>query len=521
MSKRNRDQAKGKAASTPAAKAGSQPEPKAPSRVEAKPSTVEAKPSTVEVKPSTVEAKPSTVEAKVEAPAKTQAVPVPPVMAAPSTPKPAAVTPARPVAATSKASPPAPKTKSQGARAVDARSPGEPQGEKARASNDASGAPTVAPPAKRQRSSEPKRPSVPQPAVVVAAPALNGRSAAPLPSAPLPSSLPQTEPAVHPEPPLELAASIAVSSNRADSEAAARLARSSSGDPRREAAAFGSSQSLLSTDYYFRQYGVHALSNLVAEVDDFGFDPHVDGKVRPLLEAVCKRYFRVELVGAENIPAEGRALLVANRAGALPWDGLVLRTTLRAERPELSPLRWLAEDSIIHYPFMGVYMNRLGAVRACPENAERLLSQSRLVAVFPEGAQGSRKLFRDRYRLQRFGRGGYVKLALKLGVPIYPTAIIGAEETNPVLSRSRLLGRILGSDSAPITPTFPWLGLAGLLPAPVRWRIAVGAPIDLSSYGPESADDALVVHRLNEQIRSSLQALVDQGKSARGSALFG
>lgn len=314
----------------------------------------------------------------------------------------------------------------------------------------------------------------------------------------------------------------AVAREAADSrEPAARLVRGSTGDRLHEAAAFGSAQSLLSTDYYFRQYGAHGMRSLVAEIDDMGFDPHVDAKVRPLLETLCKRYFRVALAGAEHLPENGRALLVANRSGALPWDGLVLRTALRAARPSLCPLRWLAEDSVIHYPFMGVMMNRLGAVRACPENAERLLSQDRMVAVFPEGAQGSRKLFRDRYRLQRFGRGGYVKLALKFGVPILPTAIIGAEETNPVLGRSRLLGRIVGTESMPITPTFPWLGPLGLLPAPIKWRIAIGEPIDLSKHGPRSADDALVVHRLNEQIRASLQTLVDQSKTARGRALFG
>ena len=321
---------------------------------------------------------------------------------------------------------------------------------------------------------------------------------------------------------IEGAASRALrAAEKAISDPAARLVRGSTGDRVREAAAFGSSQSLLSTDYYFRQYGAHGMRSLAAEVDEFGFDPHVDAKARPLLEMLCRRYFRVTLTGAEHLPENGRALLVANRSGALPWDGLVLRTALRSALPELCPLRWLAEDSVIHYPFMGVMMNRLGAVRACPENAERLLAKDRLVAVFPEGAQGSRKLFRDRYRLQRFGRGGYVKLALKFGVPILPTAIIGAEETNPVLGRSRLLGRIVGADSVPITPTFPWLGLAGLLPAPVKWRIVVGEPIDLSKHGPESADDALVVHRLNEQIRGSLQALVDQGKSERGRVLFG
>ena len=381
---------------------------------------------------------------------------------------------------------------------------------------DRSNAVTVAPPGKRSAHG-PSNGALPF--VLVKAPALPVEDAAD--TIELGDKRVPSEPAASAEPTLEEAASIAVASDRADSAQAARLARGSRNDRAREAAAFGSSESLLSTDYYFRQYGAHGLRSRSADVDDFGFDPHADTKFRPLLEALCKRYFRVELLGAEHIPEHGRALLVANRGGALPWDGLVLRTALRMQRPPLSPLRWLAEDSVIHYPFMGVVMNRLGAVRACPENAERLLAQDRLVAVFPEGAQGSRKLFRDRYRLQRFGRGGYVKLALKLGVPVFPTAIIGAEDTNPVLSRSRLLGRLLGGESLPITPTFPWFGLAGLLPAPVRWRIAVGPAIDLSAYGPDAADDALVVHRLNEQIRSSLQALVDQGKSARGSALFG
>ncbi len=301
-----------------------------------------------------------------------------------------------------------------------------------------------------------------------------------------------------------------------------RLTKSSSGSRRRdEVAMVGSAQQLDSSDYYFRQYGAEAIRHLSAEVDDFGLDPHFEERARPALEALVKRYFRVHVDGADHLPASGRALIVANHAGALPWDGLVLRTALRVARPALPPVRWLAEDTVFHYPFLGVTMNRLGAVRACQENAERLLSQDRLVAVFPEGAQGSGKLFRDRYRLQRFGRGGYVKLALKLGAPIIPTAIIGAEETNPLLARVSGLGRVLGANYLPITPTFPWLGPLGLLPAPVKWRVVVGEPIDLSSYGEHSADDALVVHRLNEQIRSILQALVDQAKASRRSVLFG
>ncbi|MDB4977219.1 MAG: acyltransferase family protein [Myxococcaceae bacterium] len=523
MSKRDRQKPKGSASAD-------KPAAQKPSPVAAKPAARKSPP------PAAPPLSPSpgpvaTTAAVVKAAPKSgrKGIPASPVLDAP---KPATAAKRAPPATAGKDAAAAPPAQS-GAAPLAGRPKPAP-----RPGTDASSALTVAPPAKRARASQPQE-SSPVPATVLAAPAPGGQAPGPAvnavngvngvthvthvtPSAPSHAPhVPYVEPATPAEPTLEEAAAIAVRSDRADSEAAARLARGSSGDRLREAAAFGSSQSLLSTDYYFRQYGAHGMRSMVADVDDFGFDPHVDNKVKPLLEAVCKRYFRVELVGAEHIPERGRALLVANRAGTLPWDGLVLRTALRSQRPALSPLRWLAEDSVIHYPFMGVFMNRLGAVRACPENAERLLAQDRLVAVFPEGAQGSRKLFRDRYRLQRFGRGGYVKLALKLGVPIFPTAIIGAEEINPVLGRSRFLGRIVGSESVPLTPTFPWLGLAGLLPAPVRWRIAVGAPIDLSSYGPESADDALVVHRLNEQIRSALQALVDQGKQARGSALFG
>ncbi len=301
-----------------------------------------------------------------------------------------------------------------------------------------------------------------------------------------------------------------------------RLTRSSSGVRRRdEVAMVASAQQGDSSDYYFRQYGAHAIRSLSAEVDDFGLDPHFEERARPALEALVKRYFRVDVQGADRLPPSGRSLIVANHAGALPWDGLVLRTALRVARPRLPTVRWLAEDTVFHYPFLGVTMNRLGAVRACQENAERLLSQDRLVAVFPEGAHGSRKLFRDRYRLQRFGRGGYVKLALKLGAPILPTAIIGAEETNPLLARVSGVGRALGAGYLPVTPTFPWLGPLGLLPAPVKWRVVVGEAIDLSRYGPDSADDALVVHRLNEQIRANLQSLVDQARASRRSVLFG
>jgi 1-acyl-sn-glycerol-3-phosphate acyltransferase len=300
-----------------------------------------------------------------------------------------------------------------------------------------------------------------------------------------------------------------------------RLLRRGPHDAAHVEAERSAAQSILASDYYARQYGAHGLRALAADVDEFGFDPYVEERAQKPLELLVQRYFRAEIDGAGRVPSEGRALFVVNRAGVLPWDALVLRTMLRLKRPELPPLRWLAEDDVIHYPFLGVFMNRLGAVRACPENAERLLTHDRLVAVFPEGAQGSSKPYDERYRLQRFGRGGYIRLALKLGVPIYPTAIVGSEDVHPLLGRSRLLGKLFGMGSVPVTPTFPWLGALGLVPAPVKWRVVVGEPVDLGAYGPKAADDALVVHRLNEQVRGILQNLVDTARAQRGHALFG
>src|SRR4029078_9701178 len=142
-----------------------------------------------------------------------------------------------------------------------------------------------------------------------------------------------------------------------------------------------------------------------------------------------KHYFRVETEGTDHIPDEGRCLIVSNHSGGpLRSAGLILRTAVRREHPQQRELRWLAEDFIYYLPFVGAMMNRLGAVRACQENAERLLAQGRLVTVFPAGAEGIGNLFKDRYRLQRFGRGCFIRLCLRTRTPIVPCAIVGAEE---------------------------------------------------------------------------------------------
>jgi len=274
-------------------------------------------------------------------------------------------------------------------------------------------------------------------------------------------------------------------------------------------------------DFISRKWGRAALRSRSEEFDDFGLDPSFEQRVKPVVEFLYRSYFRTTTEGIDNVPAEGRCIVVANHSGALPLDGLMLRAALRIEHKQKRDLRWLAEDFVYYLPFAGVFMNRVGAVRACPENAERLLEKEGIVGVFPEGVHGIKKLFQDRYRLQRFGRGGYIRLCLRMRAPIVPCAIIGAEESSPLLYRLEGLTELLGLPYFPITPTFPFLGPAGLLPAPTKWRMRFGEPINLDNYGPEAADDHVLVGRLSERVRSSIQAMLDSGLRERRSVWFG
>lgn len=273
--------------------------------------------------------------------------------------------------------------------------------------------------------------------------------------------------------------------------------------------------------FFEKQWGKEGLRSRSEEVDDFGLDPDYEKRFRPIAEFLYRRYFRVKTDGIANVPASGRAIIVANHSGTLPLDGLILRSAFRLEHPAARELRWLAEDFLFYLPFAGVFMNRIGAIRACQENAERLLTKESLVAVFPEGVQGIRKLFRERYRLQRFGRGGYIRLALRMRAPLIPCAIVGAEETNPLLYRVEYLASLFGLPYIPVTPTFPLLGPLGLVPAPSRWRIEFGEPISLDNYGPESAEDHVLVGRLSERVRATIQGMLDKGVRERRSIWFG
>jgi 1-acyl-sn-glycerol-3-phosphate acyltransferase len=280
----------------------------------------------------------------------------------------------------------------------------------------------------------------------------------------------------------------------------------------------------------FGQGGVEALFvrlrmiGTADQVDDFGYDPAFRAQIAPALRFLYERWWRVELLGVDNVPASGRVLLVANHAGALfPYDALMLAHALAEHYPPSGrEVRPLIEDFVHHFPFVGPLLARAGMVRASQENAERLLAREAAVAVFPEGAKGLGKYYRERYRLQRFGRGGFVTLAMRSAAPLVPVAIIGAEEVHPVIAKWQWLARLLDLPYFPITPTFPWLGLAGLIPLPTKWRIIFGAPIDIAAaHDPGAYEDELLVNRVKEQVRDRIQRMVIDALRERDSVFTG
>jgi 1-acyl-sn-glycerol-3-phosphate acyltransferase len=249
------------------------------------------------------------------------------------------------------------------------------------------------------------------------------------------------------------------------------------------------------------------------EVDEFGLDPAAVERSRPLLDFLCERWWRVEVEGLEHLDPEEPALLVANHSGLLPYDGLVLAHVI--ERAIGRRPRFLVADWLVTLPFAQPRLARLGGVRACRENAQRLLRAGHSVIAFPEGAKGAAKVFADRYRVQRFGRGGVVRVALEERVPLVPVSVVGAEEAHPILFKLRTVARSVGLPFVPVTPTFPWLGPAGLLPLPSKWRLRIGAPMPTEGVGAESAGDEVLVSRMTEELRQRIQAMVDEDRRAR------
>lgn len=245
--------------------------------------------------------------------------------------------------------------------------------------------------------------------------------------------------------------------------------------------------------------------------DEFGFDPDLtDHVLLPLLRPLFSRWFRVETHGVENVPDVGGGLVVANHSGTLPLDAMMATVALHDDHPARRRLRLLGADLLFDMPVVGSLSRKLGSTLACNEDAERLLTGGELVGVFPEGFKGIGKPFRERYTLQRFGRGGFVTAALRTGAPIIPCAIVGAEETYPMIGNAKTIARLLGLPYFPLTPTFPALGPLGLVPLPSKWLITFGEPIETASYGPAAAEDPMLVFNLTDQVRENIQQSIYQ-----------
>ena len=239
-------------------------------------------------------------------------------------------------------------------------------------------------------------------------------------------------------------------------------------------------------------------------VDDYGFDREVTEQfLIAALRPIARRWFRIEVRGAENIPSEGGALVVSNHSGTVPLDGLMTAVSIHDHTQRF--LRPLGADLVFKLPVVGDLARKGGATLACTEDAERMLRGGELVGVWPEGFKGIGKPFSERYKLQRFGRGGFVSAALRTGVPIIPTSVVGAEEIYPLVGNIPSLARLLGIPYLPITPLFPLLGPLGLIPLPSKWLIEFGEPIRTDDYDEGAADDPMLVFNVTDQVRESIQ----------------
>jgi 1-acyl-sn-glycerol-3-phosphate acyltransferase len=258
-----------------------------------------------------------------------------------------------------------------------------------------------------------------------------------------------------------------------------------------------------------------------AHIDPFGFDPAHTERIRPYLDFLFDHYFRCTVTGEANVPLNGGALLVGNHAGTVPYDGAMVMTAVSRGTNNARRARPLGDDFVFRRPPIATWLSRIGVVRANPDNAHRLLSAGEIALVFPEGTRGLSKFFAERYRLERFGRGGFVKVALRAGVPIIPVAIVGAEEAHPLLAQIPWLAKILGLPFFPVTPTFPWLGPFGLVPLPTKFAIRFGEPIVLTDSVASIERNPDRLAELTEVIRTRVQAMIDELLATRRSVFFG
>ena len=256
-------------------------------------------------------------------------------------------------------------------------------------------------------------------------------------------------------------------------------------------------------------------------VDEFGFDEDfTEHFYLPVLRPLYRSWFRVEVRGIDNIPAVGGGLVVANHSGTVAMDSLMTQVAVHDEHPARRHLRMLGADLVFQTPVVGQVARKSGSTLAANADAERLLSSGELCGVWPEGFKGVGKPFTERYKLQRFGRGGFVSAALRTGTPIIPCSIVGAEEIYPIIGNMRTVARLLGAPYAPITPTWPLLGPLGLVPLPSKWIIEFGSPVETADLGPNAADDPMLVFDLTDQVRETIQQTLYSLLMQRRSVFF-
>ena len=259
------------------------------------------------------------------------------------------------------------------------------------------------------------------------------------------------------------------------------------------------------------------------EVDDWGRSERVFRMLEPVLNFYYRYWFRVEVEGIENVPATGGALLASNHSGALPPDAPMIMQAIRNEHQHPRPIYMMGEHWFKGYPGVGMLANKIGLVAAHPANAHRLLyDEGKLVLVFPEGQKGSRKVYWQRYKLRRFGRGGFVKTAIRAGVPIVPVAVVGAEEAMPIFAHVKAMERLTGLIYFPINHAFPHFGLlAGAMYLPAKFRIRFLEPVGFDRRGPAAAEDVAFVQQAADDIRARIQSALNEMLRKRKSVWFG
>ena len=254
-----------------------------------------------------------------------------------------------------------------------------------------------------------------------------------------------------------------------------------------------------------------------SDLDEFGMDAAFIETLRPLFQFLYYNYFRVETKGVTNVPTKKPVILVANHAGTLPYDGTMVHLAVYNERPAKRGVRFLVDNFVFNIPLLSTFISRTGGVRASQENASRLLEMGEHVLVFPEGVHGVGKTYDERYKLNQFGHGGFVKLAMRTGASIIPVGIIGSEEIHPIIWKSYSMGEAIGIPFVPFTPTFPWLGPLGLAPLPSKWTIKFGKPISFKKYTPADAEKKKLVNKVAGEIQDKVQRMLNDELSSRTS----